>query len=214
MLATLGAWQLQRGLQKAEIERVRAEPHHSTLARAPQNWRDLAYRRVTLHGEWRAQIFLRDNRVHNRRRGYEVLHAFRLSGGGVVLVNRGWVESAPSPPALQNVSAAEVRGEITLPEKGFTLGESYRAQTGWPKVIQYFDIDALQKLMPSEQTLQPAVLLLDAAHPSAFTQLPRAAAFRPARHYGYAAQWWGLAVTLLVFGAIWRRMRRGGARAH
>ena len=98
-------------------------------------------------------------------------------------------------------------GQLYLPKKGFTLGRAYNEQPdappAWPRVIQYFDAPALSAALGT--ALQPAALALDSNHPAAFARIWQAYTMTATRHYAYAAQWWGLAITLIVFGIIWRR---------
>ena len=205
-----------------------AKNQYTTIDRAPPNWPDLAYRQVRLEGDWRADRpkgeFLLANRIHRGRLGYEVFSPFQLAGdGATLLVNRGWVERAdasvtntlttPSttPPTTDVPEHAgshvEVGGQLYLPKKGFTLGRAYNEQPdaspAWPRVIQYFDAPALSAALGT--ALQPAALALDSNHPAAFVRIWQAYTMTATRHYAYAAQWWGLAITLIVFGIIWRR---------
>lgn len=220
LLLSLGIWQLLRGMEKNAVERARANAagDYITLERAPPNWRDLQYRRVQLRGDWLAPVFLLDNRMHRGQRGYEALAAFRLAGDrATLLINRGWIAHDAAPDATARAPDSAPAGELYLPEKGFTLGPAYLAQPGWPKVIQYFDAAALVAALAEEgahadgDSLQPAVVALDAPHPAAFTPIRAARTLGAMRHFGYAAQWWGLAATLAVFGVIWRRrMKTGG----
>ena len=228
LLLSLGGWQWRRGVEKAAIETLLEETsskirknhsendpknNYTTIDRAPPNWSELAYRQVRLEGNWRAgQVFLMDNRTHRGRLGYEVFSPFRLAGDrATLLVNRGWISraEASATDALKPdmLDHAAVRGRLYLPQKGFVLGQAYSEpppeQPAWPKVIQYFDAPALSIVLGT--TLQPPVLVLDADHPAAFVQIWQAYTMTATRHFGYAAQWWGLAVTLLVFGVIWRR---------
>ena len=219
LLLSLGGWQWRRGLEKAAIEKLSTgtEDHYITLDRAPPNWSPLAYRRVRLHGKWLAgRDFLLANRIRHSRQGYEVFSPFQLSGdAATLLVNRGWVARPPAGVALSAGLPApgDATGALYLPQKGFTLGPAYHAdqQPRWPKVIQYIDVPALSAALGT--ALQPAAVSLDPAHPGAFPRIWRAYAMTPARHYAYAAQWWGLAVTLTVFGFIWRRRAAAGSVA-
>ena len=232
LLLSLGGWQWRRGLEKAAIEKLLeaqknpAKNQYTTIDRAPPNWSDLAYRQVRLEGDWRTDRpkgeFLLANRIHRGRLGYEVFSPFQLAGdGATLLVNRGWVERADAsantlitPPTTPPTDApahagshVEVEGQLYLPKKGFTLGRAYNEQPdalpAWPKVIQYFDAPALSAALGT--ALQPAALALDSDHPAAFARIWQAYTMTATRHYAYAAQWWGLAITLIVFGIIWRR---------
>ena len=208
LLLALGGWQWHRGIEKEAIEKLLADSanQYSTIDRAPPNWSDFAYRRVRLQGRWLDdRNFLLANRIHNGRPGHEVLTPFQLRDGAVLLINRGWIatEAKPNPAS----PGTEARGQLYLPQKGFTLGAPWHApppgQAQWPKVIQYFDAPALSAALGI--TLQPAALALDPDHSAAFTPIWQPYIITATRHFAYAAQWWGLAATLLVFGVIWRR---------
>lgn len=225
LLLSLGGWQWRRGLEKAAIEKLLEDSDNEygrqyiTLDRAPPNWSELAYRQVRLEGGWRAgRGFLLANRIHRGRPGYEVFSPFRLAGdGATLLVNRGWIDragaSATNTLTTDLPDHAGIKGQLYLPKKGFTLGPAYNEQPddppAWPKVIQYFDGAALSAALGT--ALQPAALALDADHPGAFARIWQAYTMTATRHYAYAAQWWGLAVTLVVFGMIWRRQSTSSA---
>ena len=232
LLLSLGGWQWHRGLEKAAIEKLLGaqknppKNQYTTIDRAPPNWSALAYRQVRLEGDWwTGRVFLLANRTHRGRLGYEVFSPFQLAGdGATLLVNRGWIDRADvsvtdasatdtltMPPTTPSTTGtpehAGAKGQLYLPKKGFTLGPAYNAQPdappAWPKVIQYFDAAALSAALGT--ALQPAALVLDSNHPAAFARIWQAYTMTATRHYAYAAQWWGLAITLIVFGIIWRR---------
>ena len=223
LLVSLGGWQWHRGLEKAAIERLLEDSanHYITIDRAPQNWAHLAYRQVQLEGDWLAgRDFLLANRTHHGRPGYEVFSPFRLAeDGATLLVNRGWIDHAeafPGTPRTGLSDQAGAAGQLYLPEKGFTLGPADDASPGrrpaWPRVIQHWDGSALSAALGT--ALQPAAVALDPHHPGALVRIWRAYVMTAARHYAYAAQWWGLAVTLVVFGLIWRRQSARTAKKH
>jgi len=73
-------------------------------------------------------------------------------------------------------------------------------ETRWPQKILYLDIGALSERLG--RGVEPAVLVLDPAHPLAHPRLWRPTAMPASRHYGYAVQWWGLALALLILASI------------
>lgn len=178
------------------------------------------------------KTFLLANRIHRARLGYEVFSPFRLAAdGALLLVNRGWIDHAAIDTlrtSLTQIARHDaghvaghvvIMGELYLPTKGFTLGSVYDAQSSaaqltkqsskqsaLPKVINYLDIPALSTILGS--ALQPAVVALDAQSRGAFVRIWQPYTMHATRHYAYAAQWWGLAVTLAVFGVIWWRQRQ------
>ncbi len=221
LLLTLGGWQWQRGIEKSAIESVleSTNDHYITIDRTPPDWSELAWRQVRLQGHWQQDnTFLLANRIHRGRIGYEAYTPFQLAGDQtILLINRGWIDQTA---ATANTAATQLpqtdqptppSGRLHIPQKGFTLGAAYREQPGWPKVAQYFDAPALSAALGRE--LQPAVVNLDRHHPAALTPIWQPRTTPAARHFAYAVQWWGLAITLTIFGLIWRRRAGHNRRA-
>ena len=213
LLLGLGGWQIDRGLEKNRLEKTLTEQQHQSIVikRKPQSWDDIKYKKVELDGNWLAgKTFLLDNRIYQGRLGYEVLHPFQLSDGSVMLVNLGWIDKnriekkgvGDVVPA-DSVKSEKVSGQLYLPKKGFTLGAAYTNETSWPKIIQYFDRRALSKALGVN--LQPAVIVQESNPNRGLTRIWSPYVINPLRHFGYAVQWWGLALLLIIFGFIWSR---------
>lgn len=212
LLLALGSWQWQRGIEKSALEDLltSTENHYTTIDHAPQNWTELAYQKIRLKGDWMGnQVFLMDNRIYNGQPGYEVFSPFRLANDNtVLLINRGWLaQTATNTLSINSPVNNAVSGQLYIPKKGFTLGPAYIAPPNthaeFPITIQYFDASALSQAIGIE--LQPVAVALDEDHPDAFKKIWRAQVMTSSRHFGYAVQWWGLAITLFIFGIIWRR---------
>ena len=120
MLA-LGRWQLARADEKIALlesaERARAAPAVA-LERVDDVERAAdAHRRVLLAGRWEDERqLLWDNRAHAGRAGYEVITPFRLDGGRLALVNRGWIAPGPTRDVLPDVSLPDAPrpGDVVL----------------------------------------------------------------------------------------------------
>ncbi|MGI9316924.1 MAG: SURF1 family cytochrome oxidase biogenesis protein, partial [bacterium] len=97
-------------------------------------------------------------------------------------------------------------GQLYMPQMGFTIGQTFIGNVSWPLVILYYDFEALSEAV--EYRLAPAVLVLDSDHADGFIRTWQPSIIPASRHYGYAVQWWGLTLTLLIFGLIWRRNAR------
>ena len=206
LLAALGSWQFQRGQNKAEIESAMdSVPVVKELAAPPADWNQLAYQTVVLEGQWLYnKVFLLQNRIYQGIVGFEVLTPFTLAGGGTILVNRGWIDSASSAEVgAANTADTAPSGTLYLPERGFRLGDTFAGDPTWPQPALYLDIEALANRLG--KPLEPAVLVLDKAHPATFVRLWQPTNMPASRHYGYALQWWGLLAALLVLGYFWRR---------
>ena len=214
ILLSLGAWQWRRGVDKTAaqttMQTAMDSPYHIPISSvAALRAHPLAYQQAQLEGEWQnADTVFLANRVHRGRVGYEAFTPFRLMDGALMLVNRGWVADTAAPPA-----ALAPRGRIYAPQTGFTLGDAYRppahGATTNALVLQYLETGAVAELL--DEAVQPIALALHAAHADALTSIWTPMTIPPARHFGYAVQWWGLALTLLVFGVVWHR--RGNRRS-
>jgi hypothetical protein len=130
----LGRWQLER----AELHRDVAASFRSATGLAAieqpiaaRELDDLRYRRIRLHGRYRAgtQILL-DNMTFRGQAGYQVLTPLDIGGSRLVLVNRGWVAASPDRSLLPSVALPELSAEIAgridrLPRAGLSSGRCW-----------------------------------------------------------------------------------------
>lgn len=166
--------------------------------------------------------FLWDNRVHKGQAGFEVITPVRTSEG-LVLVNRGWVAPGLTRADLPNValseeasdSLVEFTGLFSQPSKGFLSGASFDAGESWPKVLQYFDYAAIQASLGEPvlagivqpQQVDDAVSDKPARKEFYIANWEPTAAIGPTRHYGYAFQWYAMAVALIVLFIVYNTRR-------
>lgn len=216
-LIGLGLWQLERGRGKAALEaRVQAMSEQAPvpLSEALRDTASLQYRAVTAEGEFVPALqHLLDNRLDHGRPGYEVLVPLRLASGDYLLVNRGWVAAAPDRRSHPQPAVPEgpVRLEGHLrpaPERGLYLGEGEMAPRA-NAVVQYVDLPALRRGLDGH-LLDPVLYLSPA---SAHGLGPREwviAAMPSSRHYGYALQWFSLALALVVLYVLAQSRRESG----
>lgn len=225
LLIGLGFWQLDRAEQKrALLQGFKDRPAeaairlHAGLEPRPE-WR---YRQTYARGTYdAAHQFLLDNRVHQGRAGYYILTPLRLANSdSMVLVNRGWVPQGrtradlPELP-VKSQGTVTVEGVIDFPAKNaFTLGEGEDRASGWPKVLQRVRYDLQASQLNSE--LLPLVVLLNPDQPDGFVrEWTPIRTFGPARHIGYAVQWFALAVALVIlfFWSVKRPVEEAGQAA-
>lgn len=213
ILVSLGTWQFTRGVYKAELEKKMDMFADSTmdLQTAPEDWNELNYREVRLTGKPQtAGTMLLDSRIYQGQVGYEVIVPFLLQDqSAIVLLNRGWV-SREQTSLLENGAIFEdmkIAGQLYLPKTGMKLVDTILVKDQWPRVIAYLDIPALSEELGV--SLAPAVVVLDSNSDFAFQKIWQPYVMSPIRHYGYAVQWWGLALVLLAFGWIWKFRSQG-----
>lgn len=224
ILVGLGFWQLQRAEEKRALtasfsQRQAAEPVAlGSLWRATAG--ELAYRPVTVTGRFDPRHYLLlDNRVRRGRFGYEVLSVLNIAGGDrSVLVNRGWVAGDPARRSLPEVE--QPKGEHTVEATAYVApGDPYllaeQALEGeWPIVIQALEMDKLEPLLEQRLggDLFPWSLRLSEGDDAALEAGWPLVNASPAKHTGYAVQWFSMAaVLLLVFllrsSNLWQLLR-------
>ena len=211
LLLALGGWQLSRGLEKAELEKKIASQGGDVTVIPPvlTDWQKLNYQEVEITGNWHlSHDFLLDNRIHHGVSGYEVISPFVISDSDkMILVNRGWIPKNQVSSVMadngQHINKKiGLSGQLYFPSVGFTLGPAYTDTTQRQVVIQYLDLEAIMSLLKGKLVTPVLVMNPD---DGVFTRIWKPYIVNAYRHYGYAVQWWGLAIVFIVFGLIWRR---------
>jgi surfeit locus 1 family protein len=208
LTARLGWWQLDRAAQKTALQtalderaRLPSIDGPASLAATIEAAQAQTHRAVRLVGRWRAAhtVFL-DNRQMNDRVGFFVVTPLLLADGSAVVVQRGWLPRdferrdhiAPVPTPDGEVV---VEGHIAPPPSRlyeFSGGDSGR-------IRQNLDLDAYAR--ETGLALRPLSVLLADSPATAGDGLRRdwpAPSAGVAQNQGYAAQWFGLSVLIVV----------------
>jgi surfeit locus 1 family protein len=166
------------------------------------SYADLQHRAASASGRYdTAHQFLLDNKIYGGRVGYHLLTPLRLGdSGAAVLVNRGWIPLGAGRDLLPDPRVGElsrqVSGRIKIPaDDTFMLGEE-ELRSGWPYRVQRIDVANMAKEL--DYMLLPVVLLLDPQQPDGFVRDWNSLPFGPERNVGYAVQWFGLALALMI----------------
>lgn len=213
LLAALGFWQLSRAAEKSAIAREFEAKREQAPALLPEltgaSPAELAYRPVSLTGRFRErEYFLLDNRMVQGRYGNEVLGVFELEDSDqLVLVNRGWVVADAGRRSLPEISP--VPGRVTVlgqvyvaPGKPYTLADKPLAE-GWPKRVQAVQADKLAVALGlAPERLFPYPVRLEADQAGAFYIDWPVVNVSPAKHIGYAVQWFTMAAVLALIYLI------------
>jgi surfeit locus 1 family protein len=216
LFSGLGVWQLQRAAEKRTVIASLEDDRQPVLERLPGTPAalDRATRReVRIEGSYEGERqFLLDNRIHEGRPGFDVLTPLVLEDGRRVLVDRGWVASGPDREPVESAELAvdervTVEGRLWLPEPGLALGAAVTPGTDWPRLVTRIDFAALEDALGRE--LVPVVIRAQGEAPWLFRPRDLQPRFGPMRHYGYAFQWFALALTVFGVACIleWRRRR-------
>jgi surfeit locus 1 family protein len=194
----LGFWQLQRAAEKRALEEARLASY-GTL---PLDERRLGgsddYSRFRLRGRFdTGRQFFVDNHSRHGTSGYLVVTPFETVGGQRLFVNRGWVAAPQSRATLPIVVAPSdaVSIEVTRWRTGGPTGSNDEWTRGWPKRVQNIDLPRMAEAVGGAV---PIEFRLDDGQPGSLEQIVVGEEMTPARHTAYAAQWFGMAVALLV----------------
>ncbi len=205
LTVALGNWQLSRGQEKSElkasIEHLAAGPAIHVSA-AELSALDVQLRRVEARGVFVPKYaVLVDNRIKHGTVGYHVVMPLKLSDGGrYVLVNRGWVaaerDRSRLPVVKTPAGAVTVTGMALVPSRRF-LELSGKVTEG--NVWQNLTIERYRQAMPI--SIQPFLIQQDqaGAPDDALVREWDPPDLGVDKHYGYAFQWFALAVLILVF---------------
>ncbi len=206
ILIKLGLWQLRRYQEKQQI----IATYDARMALPAQNitqqhliTNHFKYLPVKLTGHFLgAKNFYLDNQFNRHRIGYHVYSPFQMSHPhATILINRGWIPVGADRKILPTAKTTEqeitLKGTIYYPQKGVILGENIDSTLkGWPKRIQFIDYPALGEAL--DTSLTPFIVRLDKDAPQGFQRDWQIVNMPPSRHLGYAVQWFGLAITLIV----------------
>ena len=221
-LLSLGFWQLDRAGEKAalidRLEARRALPAITpqSALRLPDDER--ADRQVVMDARFTPNHFvLLDNRIRGGKFGYEVV-AFVEVDQLAVALNLGWVRGDPSrqtrPDVVLPSGVQTVSGRLYQPSgDAFLLGEN-RLPTQFPGMVQQLTLSAWQDELQSrlEHPVFPLEIRVDEFESVAFDATWAIVNQTPAKHQGYAVQWFTMAAALglaFLFRStnLWRWLR-------
>ncbi len=215
----LGLWQLERRAEKQAQNAAQAAAMASpplAVEGEPPPWERVRGRRVQVTGRYdESRQILLTARFHVHEPGVEVVTPFVLDGGGVVLVNRGWL------PAADAVS----RDPAEFPEPGLhdLVGVAEPVGRGLRQGMQRAASSAPGREVWTASALDLDSLAVRDGRPFAgwvLRQLPGPGLGewpkrRPPEphdegvHLGYAAQWFLFGAALVAAPFVIARLRRG-----
>ena len=221
-LTQSGFWQLDRAGEKAalidRLEARRALPAITpqSALRLPDDER--ADRQVVMDARFTPNHFvLLDNRIRGGKFGYEVV-AFVEVDQLAVALNLGWVRGDPSrqtrPDVVLPSGVQTVSGRLYQPSgDAFMLGEN-RLPAQLPGVVQQLTLPAWEEELQSrlDQPIFPLEIRVDKFESVAFDATWAIVNQTPAKHQGYAVQWFTMAAALglaFIFRStnLWRWLR-------
>ena len=214
LFARLGFWQLDRMHQKqAMLDAVHAVLHDrraQPLAVAANPQRSTGYDWSAGVGRFAAlPAILLDNQGRGERAGVRAYRVFQPASGTPLLVELGWL---PLPgdrrmPSVPITAATQVAGLLVPPPSAGIAHAPAVAQPDGTLLAIALDLPMLRDTLRLP-ALAPRVLKLDPAqalgvgpgYARDLDILPNT--LPPERHLGYAVQWFGLAIAVLVTALV------------
>ncbi len=214
----LGIWQIARLHQKQQFNdalvaglAAPAAPLDRLLT-AGADPDALRYRRVEATGTYDMEHeFVLYGRTQDSQAGNHLLTPLRLSDGGAILVDRGWVPLNVDTPgaavAAPPTGEIRVRG-VLFSSEGGAPGEEEPSEAGATTIAE-LDLTAIRSRLP--YPIAPLYLLLQEQSPSQPEELPRAAPLpepSDGPHLSYAVQWFTFAIIAVVGMVVLARRER------
>jgi cytochrome oxidase assembly protein ShyY1 len=219
LFTKLGFWQLARMHEKqamldaahAAVQQRRALP----LSAAADVGRDHDYDWSAGSGRFASlPPVLLDNQAHDERAGVRAYRVFLPADAAPLLVELGWLPLSGDrrmPPVPRPDAAMRIAGLLAPPPSAGIATTIVQPQADGTLLTIALDLPLLRKTL-ALPTLAPRVLKLDPAIPLGYARdldvLPNT--LPPERHLGYAVQWFGLALAVLVTALVltFRKPRR------
>ncbi len=208
LLLSLALWQMDRAQAKQALVEKRAAGEIAApirLSGATQLTAADRYRPANVTGRFdTGQQWLLDNRIFRGQAGYHVFTPFIPHGENrpSLLVNRGWVSVGETREFLPQLAVPErsvtLHGRLDSPASvALVLGVPPLESIEDRVRVQALDIAALAEARGL--SLLKYALVIDEGEPGAlqydWSPIPP---MGPEKHLGYAVQWFGLAVALLI----------------
>ena len=202
ILLYLGYWQISRGFEKKAIWEAysinKTLPPILEKELSLYKKEDLFYRSVIIQGSYINDSFLLDNRVYRSKKGYEIFTPFKSEDQAVYLVNRGWTNNYSDHPFKAPEGRHLIEGVISPFNKyGLNLSK-VETEKSFPVVVQELTHSSASKLLGNNLSIEKIVIQLSAASKGSFEPIWGPTELKAPRHWGYAAQWLGLALVLVI----------------
>ena len=196
-----GFWQLDRAHQKEELIRVLTVGESLLTSGSDMLSQQVESGthqvQLTVYRDTATPLRFLDNRIQDRVAGYEVFTEATSSDGSVrVLVNLGWVpglKRRDELPTIEIPTVFELKGLWVPITDSYLMSESDTETLGDAQRVQSLT-DLIKTNLLSGMVLAEGLLPRNANGPK-----PR---LGPETHYGYAIQWFLLALVLCGMTAV------------
>ena len=211
LFVRLGFWQLDRAQQKIDLQQAFDSP--ARFALVSEDLQPEPFQAIKSRGRYLSdrQIVI-ENAIQDGALGYYVITPLEFSSyAPLLLVNRGWIRKDMNQYGLPEIEpespAGSIRGKTgNLPRVGIRPGEAFADHSKWPRVGVWPTLDEAAAELGRE--VLPYVLLLDPDQDNGYSRRWKPAQAGPSTNYGYAFQWFAMAIALVAIMG-WNLRKRG-----
>ena len=214
LFLALGFWQLDRANEKEQIiklyeKRQLAEPVNLVIF-PKNNIANTFYKNYKIKGKYLNKTFLLDNKIKNKKPGFNVLSLFKVAKNGeIILVDRGWILMEGARQDIEenykflnnqeiDKNVQEINGYIYPREKSYTIGE-ISTNESWPRLLQAINFNEIKNTIKEKELLIPDIVFrLNSKEKFGFDRSWNIVYMTASKHLGYAFQWFSLAIALTV----------------
>tara|TARA_S200000501_G_scaffold292934_1_gene278489 strand:- start:28378 stop:29061 length:684 start_codon:yes stop_codon:yes gene_type:complete len=207
---SLGVWQVNRANEKIEI----IENYDKLLFSDPlvldndhKNWQP-----IKTSGKFEDLVVYEDNAILDGKAGYKIYHLFKNLDSSYIFVHRGFRERNRIKNNLPVVEVPE--GFQNLEGKVLRRANNsfvQNIQESDPRIIQEFDLSYLKERYSSLENKDIYVYLfnLQEEDEMKFSSIEKPVNMSSSKHIGYAIQWFGLCLALIIL-TIYAYRRKDG----
>ncbi|HBI21527.1 MAG TPA: SURF1 family protein [Legionella sp.] len=202
LFVRLGYWQLERASDKQQMMAAL----NAFIKQVPTPWGSsdplpAQYQTLRVKGHFLPAIFLLDNQHHQHQFGYDVISPLKIQGGVVVLVDRGWVPGDVTRQQFPEVETpcgvVSLVGSAYYPStKQWILGQALEKKGTDLAVVEWVDADLISKFL--HKSVYPFIIRLSKSANFGYVREWAVVAMPPERHYGYAFQWFAIALAIFI----------------
>ena len=199
---SLGIWQINRGYEKRELENTFSFQQSYPVEEITYNLDSKInlYRNISIKGRFLQNLFYLDNKIYDGKPGVVVLSPFELEDGSAIIVSRGWVEMQDRQNFMKIETPNEIMsivGTLRPASSGLTLSNDTTLKLDDNFfLIQSLAIKEMEEIVGIN--FKPFVLELSDLSTAAFTSIWKPINLSSYRHFGYAAQWFGLSLVIVL----------------
>jgi surfeit locus 1 family protein len=203
----LGFWQMERAREKKQL----LTAQYAMTKRLPIKWEGDApfpaqYQQLNIAGHYLPDIFFLDNQHYNHQFGYNVLSPFVLANEKILLIDRGWQpidrNRQDLPKIITPTQPRSLSGSVYYPSaKNWLLGAAFEPKHTHITIIELIDTKLVSHIL--HKSVYPFIIRLNPHEAHGYVREWAIVSMPPARHYGYAVQWFAMAaVVLIIFIAL------------